>query len=694
MMKDLIASTCLAIWLQSAVLTGAAEHDEMDRSRQLHSAQRSLQTASERICEQLLEKHQWGCSCRDVLEESDNGNNNNNNNTRVAFDCPMCGICDLQTDNEICVEADYNHIIEDGGSLVTHRTKFQYTGERNNQTDEILLAQECSMDEELTLTCTSCVATVNDEPCNSCEMPSCDKDSVLPFTSIPKFDCSNIEEGAVYDPCIDSRRDPQTEPGDLLFGPDLAIENCLRTVSPDSLSTEVTAKCSAATKLGVGADTSANYFDELVEARDICNEFGYYSSAKFYEVTGNGNIFTVSTCRDGTNRRAVLSVFSGGCDNLQCTVGQSHQDPLCGDDDSFLRYNSDQVSWKTEPDEVYYVVVMVIEAGDVQVGLTETAPSTNTECETADMDTLVSNQAPVIGNTVDGGTGPSCDLFFEGEEATGRGVWYEILPEQDSQTVFVASTCSNTTTNFFAEVRVFYGACGNLTCIESYEYENCDQDSYGSRIIWPSISEADSYFLYVTSTVFGERFDAGNFVLELTESEIAANSFCTDAIPVNISGEKTLGSTLAAGDGGFLPSLLVESEFLLVAQAGLWYSITSDVTTTLQVSTCHEETDTDFQGVIWIYDANGTDANGTEACDGLNLVAVERSNDPECSITLGTKLTWTAGEDVEYLMYINSDTGEWLPPSFNLRVGYVPYPSSIPSIFLFTQAVEDLHFQL
>lgn len=228
---------------------------------------------------------------------------------------------------------------------------------------------------------------------------------------------------------------------------------------------------------------------------------------------------------------------------------------------------------------------------------------------------------------------------------------------------------------------MFYGACGNLTCIEDYEYETCDQDSYGSRIIWPSISEADSYFLYVTSTVSDERFDAGTFVLELTESEIAANSFCSDAIPVNIGGEKTLGSTLAAGDGGFLPSLLVESEFLLVAQAGLWYSITSDVATTLQVSTCHEETDTDFQGVIWIYDANGTDVNGTEACDGLNLVAVERSNDPECSITLGTKLTWTAEEDVEYLMYINSDTGEWLSLLFSIsgQGMYLIHPQFRPS---------------
>jgi hypothetical protein len=244
---------------------------------------------------------------------------------------------------------------------------------------------------------------VNNVTCNYCEMPSCEKDSILPLTSIPKVDCTNIEERATYDPCTESY--PQFVSGDLMFGLEFAIDSCLRTVTPDSLPQEASAKCSSATKLEIGMDQSANYFDELVNLQDICSSAGYFTAAKFYRVDGTGNVLTASTCRDGTVRTTTIAVFSGGCKNLKCTELQSHQFPSCGDPDSFIRFNSDEVSWKSEPGEVYHLLVMTVEAGDVQVGLTETTLPNNTECATSYTTNLVAVGSTVSGSTVAGGAG-------------------------------------------------------------------------------------------------------------------------------------------------------------------------------------------------------------------------------------------------------------------------------------------------
>jgi hypothetical protein len=635
-MRNVIIILCLSVLvtLQSVIHTTALENKNTINDNRLLS--RKLQTDNEYLCNRLLEKHQWGCTCSDVLEDG--------GDARVAFDCSMCEICDFEIEpDQTCTLAEYAHLIENN-TTVTHRTKFKYTS--GGRTEEFLLEQDCTMDEELDLTCTSCIASVNNETCNSCELPSCGKDGILPFTSIPKFDCSNIEEGAIYDPCAE---DQQIALDDLMYGPDLAIENCLRTVTPDSLSTEVIAKCSAATKLEIGADQVANYFDELVEARDICGSQGYYTAAKFYEVVGNGNIFTASTCRDNTTRLAALSVFSGGCENLQCAAGQSHQHPLCGDEDAFVRFNSDEVSWKTEPDEIYHIIVMVIEAGDVQIGLTETAPPTNTECETAEMEGLTTSGTPVTGNTVDGGPGPSCDIFFNGEQLAGRGVWYKMLSQQANQTAFVASTCSDVT-NFAADIRIFYGDCGSLTCVDDLQYDTCD--GFGSRVIWSPNIANENYYIYVTSPFSEELGDAGTFSLTLSEIETAPNSYCTEAVPVDVGGEKVVGSTIAVADDGFLPSVQVEDEFQLVAQPGLWYSVSSDSTSTLQLSTCFEETDPDFLALIFVYEKSGT-----ESCDSMELIAVEWGNDAECEFAVGTRVTWTVDEGKEYLLYIASENG-------------------------------------
>jgi hypothetical protein len=608
----------------------------LGRDRAL-SSPRLLLPNHEPLCEHLLDAHRQDCSCSHILGDGVSVNGS------ISFHCLMCDLCD-KTEDEVCVQVEYLHVIENTTNF-NHRTKMRYSA--GSRSEEIMIHQNCSLSEDLDLICTSCEVTVNNVTCNSCDQSSCEKDSMLPLTSVPKVDCSNIEKGAIYDPCTEMY--PQFVSGDLLFGLELAIDECLRAATPDSLPPEVSAKCSAATKLEIGMDEASNFFDELVNVQDICSSAGYFSAAKFYRVVGTGNILTASTCRDGTARATTIAVFSGGCDYLKCTELQSHQFPSCGDPDSFIRFNSDEVSWTSEPDEIYYLLVMTIEAGDVQVGLTETTIPTNTKCIRSDTINLTSNDLPVTGSTVAGGAGPNCDIAAIREEQTDRGLWYIVIPERWNQSVFVASTCSEET-NFASEIKVFSGTCESLTCVPHAQYEMCN-DNGGSKVTWGSNNRiVESYYIFVTSVISGQVGNAGNFVLNVTEREAAPNSECSGAIPVEI-GKETVGSNVAAANSEDAP--FHERGVFLVAGPGVWYSVTPCSTSTLQVTTCFEATDPNFSAVIWVYRRDDN-----TACNAMEMVAVETGIDPECKITVGTKGNWAADEGVEYLLYIGSGTGE------------------------------------
>ena len=68
----------------------------------------------------------------------------------------------------------------------------------------------------------------------------------------------------------------------------------------------------------------------------------------WYEVYGNGNTLTASTCVGGTNFDTQISVFCNGCDELKC---------VSGNDDAGGCGTASQVSWCTEQDVSYLIAV-------------------------------------------------------------------------------------------------------------------------------------------------------------------------------------------------------------------------------------------------------------------------------------------------------------------------------------------------
>ena len=96
----------------------------------------------------------------------------------------------------------------------------------------------------------------------------------------------------------------------------------------------------------------------------------------WYEIVGNGNIYTVSTCDPNTQVFTILNVFVGN----NCTEGLSCASNVVegstqGCDTTNL---SSKVSWKTIEGEVYRILVSTEEL-DATFGLTlsETDPPVN-----------------------------------------------------------------------------------------------------------------------------------------------------------------------------------------------------------------------------------------------------------------------------------------------------------------------------
>ncbi|MCB9291533.1 MAG: hypothetical protein H6559_00135 [Lewinellaceae bacterium] len=73
-------------------------------------------------------------------------------------------------------------------------------------------------------------------------------------------------------------------------------------------------------------------------------------AAAWYEVYGNGNTFTASTCGAGTGFNTQITVFCNGCEALTCVAG-SRDDPDC------FNPSASTVSWCTRPGASYLIAV-------------------------------------------------------------------------------------------------------------------------------------------------------------------------------------------------------------------------------------------------------------------------------------------------------------------------------------------------
>ena len=169
---------------------------------------------------------------------------------------------------------------------------------------------------------------------------------------------------------------------------------------------------------------------------------------------GTGTDLTASACNPGTNLPADLTVFTGGCSNLECV------DALV----LSCEGRSSIAFWPSIAGQEYFILVHGITASITEAAV-GTFPLTiekggpgveNDFCSTANQLSLPHS---VLETTIDATTDDMEQYGLAGRNAPGA--WYTIVGTGTSVTV---SLCSDGT-DFDTRMFVYEGSCGAPVCV-------------------------------------------------------------------------------------------------------------------------------------------------------------------------------------------------------------------------------------
>ena len=278
-------------------------------------------------------------------------------------------------------------------------------------------------------------------------------------------------------------------------------------------------------------------------------------------VAGTGKLLEATACSSETDLDTQISVFRGGCDELEC-VGGTGQGLPCGNDGI--------VTWATNPDENYLLFISGRASRIGEFWLTVDEASARGGADCSQSVSLASKGALIIGSTVD--ATKASDVC--GDVDISRGVWYKV---QGNGNTISVSTCGPDT-DFDARISMFTGTCGALNCA-AHTTSDCAGGDGSLR--WAT-DRGSTYYLLVHGQ---DDFSLGNFVLTLEEESL--NDSCGDAIEIEGRSNTYFGSNVnaqlsdARGCGN-------------EKTRGLWYKLIGtggEVT----VSTCSSQTDFDTE---------------------------------------------------------------------------------------------------
>jgi hypothetical protein len=220
------------------------------------------------------------------------------------------------------------------------------------------------------------------------------------------------------------------------------------------------------------------------------------SPGVWYVINGTGTDLAASACNPGTNFPADLTVFTGGCSNLECVDALV----LSCDGRSSIAF------WPSIAGQEYFILVHgIAESNETAVGtftLTIEEGGLGVEndfCTTANQLSLPSS---VAGSTSDATTGDVDQCGLTGR--TAPDVWYTIVGTGTSVT---ASLCSDDT-DFDTRMFVYEGSCGALVCVIADD-DFCN--GVQSSATWDT-ADGLEYFILVGG--FGSAF--GDFELTVT----------------------------------------------------------------------------------------------------------------------------------------------------------------------------------
>eukprot|EP00537_Pseudo-nitzschia_pungens_P011055 CAMPEP_0172385844 /NCGR_PEP_ID=MMETSP1061-20121228/3454_1 /TAXON_ID=37318 /ORGANISM="Pseudo-nitzschia pungens, Strain cf. pungens" /LENGTH=1877 /DNA_ID=CAMNT_0013115001 /DNA_START=415 /DNA_END=6048 /DNA_ORIENTATION=- len=433
----------------------------------------------------------------------------------------------------------------------------------------------------------------------------------------------------------------------------------------EELASEKNLSCENGIKLESNSMNSGIISTSTVLEVDESCVTGLETVAGWYEVEGNGTVYTLRACPLDPSNSVSISVFIGECSNMTCVENQSRQVADC--DNGFTS------SWVAELGQTYNVLVSGLPVGvefasstrrqlepkggpGFKLDFTEEEIPANNACV---LSTSVSSENAVEGITVGGN---SVSLHETCEETKKTGTWHTVSKgnsSDDGILVYEANTCSSKT-NFYNAISVFRGDCESLDCV-NIDVLPCDREQYGQRVYWTTHNEEEFHvFVHAADTVQAKKFDAGSYSMEISYHDRLPNDQCGTAIEVELGGE-IIGST----EGAKPDMNSINESSCGIGRAGAWYRVvgTGGV---FQASTCSSSTD----HKTWIMIFSGL--CGSLTC--MDQVEADRSlcSDPEITAKAARKAATvnfkTQKDVIYYILVAGQETNGSVSGSFGLTL--------------------------
>lgn len=337
-----------------------------------------------------------------------------------------------------------------------------------------------------------------------------------------------------------------------------------------------------------GAPVSATTEQARLHKTPACGKGGFHSApGMWFAVMGTGSLLAATTCAPDSFLDSHISVFTNGCNALQC-VGSTGVDLPCG--------ASGAVSWISEVGVEYMVYVSGrgSRVGDFTLRIIDSVSTSGQECETPISTSPAHNT--LIGSTLD--APESMIAGCGGSLEATKGTWYSF---EGSGSTVSFSPC-NPDTDFDVQLSVFAGSCGALQCQGAMQ-ASCNGGSAAPMEL--DTVAGVQYRLLVHGSSANE---VGNFAISVEEAN--NNDSCPTALSIDTSTNTYFGSTIASDNG---PE--VDCDGNPVGEHSAWYTFVGNGDM-FYFNTCSENTV--FSSKLTVYQGD---------CD--SLVCVDASKE-EC----------------------------------------------------------------
>jgi hypothetical protein len=180
---------CIALFWSFSSVSGFARRGGLSKGQKQAPVNRRIQkkTEPQKACEDSVNDPE-ACVCEDL---------NVNMTARTCLD--SCNYCN--EDLTYCGSPTSEEVFGIIGETTTISNSFAYN---KGRVEVVVIAQtDCEMDDMGEVLCATCNVFVDGEECNQCTLNNCSTGANTGMR-LPSFDCTNVEDDAVYDECDDS----------------------------------------------------------------------------------------------------------------------------------------------------------------------------------------------------------------------------------------------------------------------------------------------------------------------------------------------------------------------------------------------------------------------------------------------------------------------------------------------------------